>query len=58
MGKLLYQAVFNDIDKGDPFNNWQSKTNGEYDLLNRIIPYTKLIFDVGCRDYSEMLTLH
>lgn len=55
MCKNLEIFVFNNIKNGNPFNNCNSKTNGEYDLFTRIKQYINIIFDVGCRTDSEML---
>lgn len=41
--------AFKNVNNGNPFNNCNSMTNGEYNLLNRIKSNIKLIFDVGCR---------
>ena len=51
----IKMLAFKNVNNRNPFNNCNSKTNGEYDLLNRIKSHIKLIFDVGCRTYSEML---
>ena len=51
----IEMLAFKNVNNGNPFNNCNSMTNGEYDLLNRIKSHIKLIFDVGCEADSEML---
>ena len=51
----IKMLAFKNVNNRKPFNNCNSMTNGEYDLLNRIKSDIKLIFDVGCRANSEML---
>jgi len=37
------------------FNNSDSKTNGEEKFFNNIKDKIKIIFDVGCNNYSEYI---
>ena len=54
MDNNIESLVFKTIDN-PRFNNCDSKSNGESDLLNRIKSHIKIIFDVGCNKDSEML---
>jgi FkbM family methyltransferase len=54
MDNNIETLVFKIIDN-PRFNNCDSKSNGESDLLNRIKSHIKIIFDVGCNKESEML---
>lgn len=56
LNSKLENIVFNKINNGKPnFKNDNSKTNGEYELFNRIKNNINVIFDVGCRTDSEMI---
>lgn len=52
------EDVFKNLEKRNPFNNPNSKTNGELDLVNRIGQDLKMVFDIGCRSNSLFLNLN